>query len=382
MQGNAATTVKNLIIDSSCTIHGYNRVGGITGSYQNGGSTITIENVVNEATIIAEHQDAGGIFGGHQSGGPTIIIRNVLNTGTITAKNEHPYAGALCCYMEVGGGSKIENFINLGTVNGHEGGNIGRHNIGDVTNLIDLSDTTDKTQGVVDDLTSADVTSGKVCYLMNGNTCYNPNWTQTLGTDSYPMPFNTQGFVNHISSAGYTTQYIPTTDVTIPTGIEAYAGVVNKNKSAISLVVIEDAISKEDAVVLKGSEGYYSFVPTTGVTPAAINNLNGSDGTATGGDGIYALSKQSDVVGFYPVGDGITIPAGKAYLNTGVLVKAFTFIFDDDDATSINEELRVKDEESGAAIYNVAGQMVNGKSVNAKLPKGIYIVNGKKVMVK
>ena len=26
--------------------------------------------------------------------------------------------------------------------------------------------------------------------------------------------------------------------------------------------------------------------------------------------------------------------------------------------------------------------LLNGKSVNAKLPKGIYIVNGKKVMVK
>ena len=30
--------------------------------------------------------------------------------------------------------------------------------------------------------------------------------------------------------------------------------------------------------------------------------------------------------------------------------------------------------------YNLAGQMVNGKSVNGKLPKGIYIVNGKKIL--
>ena len=27
-------------------------------------------------------------------------------------KNEHPYAGALCCYMGVGEGSLIENFLN------------------------------------------------------------------------------------------------------------------------------------------------------------------------------------------------------------------------------------------------------------------------------
>ena len=37
----------------------------------------------------------------------------------------------------------------------------------------------------------------------------------------------------------------------------------------------------------------------------------------------------------------------------------------------------------GSTIVNLAGQqMVNGKSSNGKLPQGIYIVNGKKVVVK
>ena len=164
---NAPTTVKNLVIDGSCSIHGYNRVGGITGTYQNGGSIITIENVINQATVTAEHQDAGGIFGGHQAGNPTIIIRNVLNTGTITAKNEHPYAGAICCYLGVDAAtSVIENFVNLGTINGHEGGNMGRHNITNVTNLIDLSDTADKTQGTDSGLTKDDIANGKLAYTV------------------------------------------------------------------------------------------------------------------------------------------------------------------------------------------------------------------------
>ena len=34
----------------------------------------------------------------------------------------------------------------------------------------------------------------------------------------------------------------------------------------------------------------------------------------------------------------------------------------------------------GGAVYNLTGQMVNGKRLNGKLPKGIYIVNGKKVL--
>ena len=37
----------------------------------------------------------------------------------------------------------------------------------------------------------------------------------------------------------------------------------------------------------------------------------------------------------------------------------------------------------GSTIVNLVGQqMVNGKSSNGKLPQGIYIVNGKKVVVK
>ena len=187
LRGNGTTTIMNLIMDKSCTIHGYNRIGGITGSYQVEGGTITIENVINEATITAEHQDAGGIFGGHEGGNPTIIIKNVLNTGTITAKNSAPYAGALCCYLGVGAGSKIENFVNLGKVNGHNGGNIGRHNIGDVTNLIDLSDTDDKTQGNNSGLNTTDIAGGKLAYTVG--------WWQLLGTDAYPMPFAKEGAV-------------------------------------------------------------------------------------------------------------------------------------------------------------------------------------------
>ena len=185
---NAPTTVKNLIIDASCSIHGNNRVGGITGTYQNGGSVITIENVINEANISANGQDAGGIFGGHESGEPTIIIKNVLNKGNVTSTNDDAYVGALCCYLGVKNpDSKIENFVNLGTIGTHKGGNIGRHNISDVTNLIDLSDTTDKTQGNNSGLNTTDIAGGKLAYTVG--------WWQLLGTDAYPMPFAKEGAV-------------------------------------------------------------------------------------------------------------------------------------------------------------------------------------------
>ncbi len=355
LQGNAATTVKNLIIDSSCTIHAYNRVGGITGSYQNGGSTITIENVVNEATIIAEHQDAGGIFGGHQSGGPTIIIRNVLNTGTITAKNVHPYAGALCCYMEVGGGSKIENFINLGTVNGHEGGNIGRHNIGDVTNLIDLSDTADKTQGTDSGLTTDDIANGKLAYTVG--------WGQLLGTDAYPTPLN-ETEVSYVGDAGYATLYDTTTGYELNGDIKAYAAVLNN--TWLDLSEIGNEVPAGNAVVLKGT--YYNKLAQDVPAINIANDLKGTDADTAADGTMYILANAADGVGFYKA-EG-TIPAGKAYFQSTSGVKAF--FFDGDDATGINEELIMKNEES--SIYNLAGQRIQ------KMQKGINIINGKKVL--
>ena len=49
--------------------------------------------------------------------------------------------------------------------------------------------------------------------------------------------------------------------------------------------------------------------------------------------------------------------------------------------TSLNEELRVKNEESVAAVYDLLGRKINSQLpiLNSQLPKGIYIQNGKKV---
>ena len=353
---NAPTTVKNLIIDKSCSIHANNRVGGITGTYQNGGSVITIENVVNEATITAEHQDAGGIFGGHEAGNPTVIIRNCMNAGTITAKNEAPYAGALCCYMGVGEGSKIENFLNIGTVNGHLGGNIGRHNIGDVTNLIDLSDTDEKTQGVVDDLTAEDVANGKVAYILG--------WGQFLDIDDYPSPLAEQT-VSYVGDAGYATMYDNATGYVLNGDVEAY--VATSNGKWLSLTEIEN-VPVETPVVLKGT--YYNKFAYDVPAINIANDLKGTDADTAADGTMYVLAKVDDKVGFYKATG--TIAAGKAYYQSTSGVKAF--YFDGDDATGISLMEDGRSQMEDGAIYNIAGQRIQ------KMQKGINIINGKKVL--
>ena len=219
--------------------------------------------------------------------------------------------------------------------------------------------------------------SGELCYLLNGSSCYDATWRQNIGTDTYPELDPTHGIVNKISSAGYTTQYIPSTDVTIPTGVKAYAGETSGTK--LSLKELTGAISKDDAVILQGSEGFYSFVPTTGASKYTDNALQGSNGTVQGsGNGIYALSVMNEKVGFYPVGTSespVTIPAGKAYLYTGSsTVKGFTFVFEEDDATAV-EMVNGQSSMVNGPIYNLAGQRIQ------KMQKGINIIGGKKIVI-
>jgi len=68
-------------------------------------------------------------------------------------------------------------------------------------------------------------------------------------------------------------------------------------------------------------------------------------------------------------------------------ITPFTYIFSEafnlgDGETSINEELRVKNEESANAVYDLSGRKVNSQlsPVNSQLKKGIYIINGKKIL--
>ena len=365
LRGNANnTTIKNLIIDSSCSIHGYNRVGGVTGTYQNGGMTITIEKVVNEATVTAEHQDAGGIFGGHQAGNPTIIIRDVLNTGTITAKNENPYAGALCCYLGVDAAtSVIENFLNLGVVNGHMGGNMGRYNITNVTNLIDLSDTDPDgstaapNAGLDSGLEKADLATGKVAYVLG--------WGQLIGTDEIPYPLNdTEVF--YVGDAGYATMYDATTGYEVNGDAQAYIAFLNS--SWLELTEIAD-IPAATAVILTGT--YYNLLAADATSDVSANELLGT-ATDTEADGtMYVLAKPEDKpIGFYKATAGSVIPAGKAYYQSTSGAKAFYFFGDDATAIEmVNGQSSMVNE-----IYNLAGQRLQ------KMQKGINIVNGKKIL--
>ena len=148
------------------------------------------------------------------------------------------------------------------------------------------------------------------------------------------------------------------------------------------------------ALLLKGSAmTSYTYAVTAGKgTAAGLNYLHGTlhDETpaAAAEDKFYKLSydMSKENLGFYYGNDnGLPFPngAGKAYLqlpagmSTGV--KGFSF---DNCATGINGINNVVPSTSSPVIYTPEGRKVMPVSDPKKLPAGLYIVNGKKVLVK
>lgn len=106
------TTIRNLIIDKTCSVTGPNGIGGITGIIQeNTSSPVVIENCVNEGTITATTASASGIVGVGQGGYPSLRMTNCLNTGDITGNP----ATAFCAWLNMGG-SSLTNCINVGNI--------------------------------------------------------------------------------------------------------------------------------------------------------------------------------------------------------------------------------------------------------------------------
>ena len=99
----------------------------------------------------------------------------------------------------------------------------------------------------------------------------------------------------------------------------------------------------------------------------------------------YSLGKKNGKAGFYKSSIGVqTLGANRAYLLTGVEPvsnsNGFPFTLDDSEGTltSISMEPASHESTTGGAVYDLQGRVVNG----SHLQKGIYIRNGKKILVK
>lgn len=176
-----------------------------------------------------------------------------------------------------------------------------------------------------------------------------------------------------ISEAPYAT-YVAPCDVDFG-GTEVSAYAAQTRNTYVHLEPVTAVPAGTAVVVMADAAGTYAVNSTTDAVLGTENDLVAATDDVTADGTLFVLAKKNDVVGFYKVQAGTTIPKGKGYLViSGAGVKPF-YGFDSDDATSIDEALRVKSEESNEGfIFNLAGQRIQ------KMQKGINIANGKKIV--
>ncbi len=163
------------------------------------------------------------------------------------------------------------------------------------------------------------------------------------------------------------------------TGLTAYV-VSEINEGKLTLTEVESAPSST-GVILKAEAGIYELEETNSPATVGTNLLRTSRGANYAGEApaydYYALANKDACLGFYKLKDGEYIPNGKCFLSVAKTASAPDFLSfgGDDNTTSVND-VRSKMEEGRGEFYNLNGQRV------AQPTKGLYIVNGKKYIVK
>lgn len=200
--------------------------------------------------------------------------------------------------------------------------------------------------------------------------------------------------INVKATEGYATYYNNNLGVTIPEGIDAKCGVITDVNNGALTIDYRYAAGAEipagNAVLVKAGKAMQIPLIVSKHTSNVIAE-NMLKGQATTGDFIadpdykyYKLAYNNyntkEGLGFYfgaENGGAFTVPAGMAYLAVprSMAVKCFLL---DGSATGIEGIEAGQTAEAVKTVYTLDGRKVEAQ----KLPKGIYIVNGKKVIVK
>ena len=164
-----------------------------------------------------------------------------------------------------------------------------------------------------------------------------------------------------------------------------YASAADGN--TVTLTSTTATVPAGEGLMIKGTAGETFTIGVAASGTAIDGNLlkgqttTGKVTASTTGAYHYVFGYQTDdasVYGFYNLTSDTNVEAGKAYLETGTELAAgarsLSIVFDDE--TTGIENLTPALSEGDGAVYNLSGQRV------AQPTKGLYIVNGKKVIIK
>lgn len=190
---------------------------------------------------------------------------------------------------------------------------------------------------------------------------------------------NGTGMYHNVSAAGYSTLYLGHKTL-IPSTVEAYI-VTDAKESYVSLTQVEGVAPANTGLILKG-EGEHLFYLTSSAATADFSNnlLKGSVSDEWVPEEAFVLSMVDGNVGLYKakMSDGKFLNnANKAYLPLSALPVAAqnsASLRFDDGTTNIEY---VNSQSDVSVIFDLAG-----RRIERIVSPGIYIIGGKKVLVK
>ena len=187
----------------------------------------------------------------------------------------------------------------------------------------------------------------------------------------------TKPIVVNVGEAGFTT-YCTNINTVSFEGVKAYI-VTDFSGGNVTLKEISEA-PYDTPVIIEASEGAHKLKQMSSAAPVEGNKLQASRGSIVGGSApaydIYVLAEKKDKIGFYKLGNGIVVPDGKCYLEIKKSTGAPDYLaFYFGDVTGVND-VRSKMADVRGEVYDLQGRKV------AQPTRGLYIVNGKKIVIK
>ena len=189
----------------------------------------------------------------------------------------------------------------------------------------------------------------------------------------------------NVSNAGWATKYFAES-VHVPAGVNAYIITgTNEFGYVVKELIAEGEVIPANTGILLENAGDHKFAKTVSYNYTLAGNLmNGSVENAYVEGAAYVLANGDNGVGFYAAelnkdaegAEGTTHflnNAGKAYFVLPATSEAVAFYGFDWAGTTGIENVEV---ENASVIYDLTGRKVNA------VERGIYIINGKKVLVK
>ena len=188
-------TVKNLLIDNTCSFNGEGRNAALISccNYTDFGIPVTILNCGNEANVSGTANNCAGLLGCNYGNGIRVTIKNSFNAGDIncTGSESAPISGWL------GSNARVENTYNIGSISNSNSNNSFARWDGSGSSYENCYSTLNwgnSISGKTLGYPAENVASGLLCFTLNGNQSGGEDWLQTLPSDTHPYP---GVFANH-----------------------------------------------------------------------------------------------------------------------------------------------------------------------------------------